>query len=174
MMQHLTTETLIDYIHAELAPAEDALVHTHLQTCGLCRSEYERETRLSDALRLAARESEQELPGMVKALIWEAVRAERPTLSARLAALLRPAVAVPALAVLLVATYFTSPLGHQQAAARMVDATYYLEQHAAEELQNPLGERNVSSPILETTETANTDSSLGTRTAAAAALDAVE
>jgi len=175
MMEHLTTDTLTDYVHGELPPAEDALVHAHLQACAACQAEFELETSLSEALRTAARDEEYELPSMVKARIWEAVRAERPSPFAAFAAFLRPAIAVPTAAILIVVTYFASPLGHpQQVHAKTVDAMYYLEQHAAEELQNPLIERNVSSPILETTEASNNDLTIGTRTAAAAALDAVE
>jgi anti-sigma factor RsiW len=175
MTQHLTTDTIIDYIHGELPPAEDALVLAHLQTCAPCRSAFEHETSLIEALRLRARADERELPGIVRAQIWQTLRSQEPTPLQRFAALLRPAITLPTAAILVLALYFASPLGHPTSAARTVDANYYLEQHAAEQIQNPLGERNVSSPILETTEaSATSDSSLGTRTAAAAALDAVE
>ena len=98
MNEHLTTNTLIDYVHGELPSAEDALAHTHLQSCTECRSEFERETRLSEALRFAAAEDERELPSMVKAEIWQAVRAARPSPYARFATWLQPLVAVPAAA----------------------------------------------------------------------------
>jgi anti-sigma factor RsiW len=173
MTQHLTTETIIDYIRGELGPAEDALTHTHMQGCGACRIEYEREARLSESLRAAAVAEALELPGMVKARIWEAVRAEAPPPYARLLGFFRPAVAVPAAAVLVVATYFASPLAHRAPTAPTVDAMYYLEQHAAQQLQNPLGERNVTSAVLETSDSGPAPV-LGTATAAAAALNAVE
>jgi anti-sigma factor RsiW len=174
MTQHLLTDTIIDYIHGELPAAEDALVHAHLQSCGPCRSEYEQESALTDALRSAVQADDRELPGMVKARIWEAIRSERPPLSARITALLRPAIAVPAAAVLLAVTYFASPLGHpQQPNARTVDVMYYFAQHAAEEMQSPLGERNVSSAMFEPSDAASGTASTGSRTAAAA-VDAVE
>jgi predicted anti-sigma-YlaC factor YlaD len=174
MTQHLTTETLIDYLRGELEPAEDALAHTHLQECGVCRAEHERETRLSEMLAAAAQREELDLPGMVRARIWEAVRAAQPSPYARMLGFLRPAIAVPAAAVLVVATYFASPLGHRGPTPPMIDATYYLEQHAAQQLQNPLGERNVTSAVLETSDSAGPAPILGTATAAAAALNAVE
>jgi hypothetical protein len=174
MTQHLTTDTLIDYIHGELGAAADALTHAHLRECGLCRAEFERETRLSEMLVAAATQEALELPGLVKARIWEAVRAEAPSPYARLLGFLRPAIAVPAAAALVVATYFVSPLAHRGPTPPMIDATYYLEQHAAQQLQNPLGERNVTSAVLETSDSGAPAPMLGTATAAAAALNAVE
>jgi anti-sigma factor RsiW len=174
MTTHLKTESLIDYIHGELGPAEDALTHAHLQECGLCRAEFEREARLSELLVAAAAQETFELPGMVKARIWEAVRSETPSPYARLLGFFRPAIAVPAAAALVVATYFASPLAHRGPARPMIDATYYLEQHAAQQLQNPLGERNVTSAVLETSANGGQVPMLGTATAAAAALNAVE
>src|SRR5580704_999904 len=80
MNEHFTTDSLIDYIHGELPPAEDALAHAHLQSCGRCRAEFDRESALREALRLAARQQELELPSMLKAQIWAAVREQRPPL----------------------------------------------------------------------------------------------
>jgi anti-sigma factor RsiW len=173
MTQHLTTDTIIDYIHGELSPAEDALTLAHLQSCATCSEDYERETQISEAL-LAGRHDERELPSMVKARIWEIVRAERPSQLAWLTGLLRPAIAIPAAAVLIVATYLASPLSRPAPSGPTVDATYYLEQHAAELLRNPLSERSVTTPVLETSDNVGTPLTLGTATAAAAALDAVE
>jgi anti-sigma factor RsiW len=174
MTEHLKTETIIDYLHGELGPAADALTHAHLQACGACRSEYERETRLSEAILTAVHAAERELPGMVKARIWETVRSSAPSPYARLLNFLRPAIAIPAAAVLAVVTYFASPLSHPQEGGPTVDAMYYLEQHAAQQLQNPLGERSVTSPVLETSVSPGAAPVLGSATAVAAALDAVE
>jgi anti-sigma factor RsiW len=174
MTQHLTTDTIIDYIHGELSAPEDALTHAHLQTCAACREDYERETQISEALLAAIGGTDRELPPMIKARIWEVVRAERPSPLARLAGFLRPAIAIPAAAILVVITYFASPLSHPAPSGPTVDATYYLEQHAAEQLRNPLVERSVTTPILETSDSVGTSPVLGTATAAAAALDAVE
>jgi anti-sigma factor RsiW len=33
MMQHLTNDTLLDYVHGELSPAQDASVYTHIEQC---------------------------------------------------------------------------------------------------------------------------------------------
>jgi len=171
MMQHLTSDTLIDYIHEELDATADAAALAHLQTCAECSAAYEAEARLNEALKTLP---SAELPPMVKARIWEAVRNEQASPYARLIAFFRPAVAVPVAAALAVALYFVSPFAHRAPAGPTVDANYYLEQHAADEIGNPLGERSVSSTVLETSDAPGTAPSLGTGTAAAAALNAVE
>ena len=81
---------------------------------------------------------------------------------ARLAALLRPAIAIPAALVLLVGGWFASPLSHS-GASPTVDANYYLQAHAADTGETPLSERS-GPPALET--------SMADRTWAAPALDA--
>jgi predicted anti-sigma-YlaC factor YlaD len=177
MNEHFTTDSLIDYIHGELPPAEDALAHAHLQSCGPCRAEFDRESALREALRLAARQQELELPSMLKAQIWAAVREQRPPLGVRLLAALRPAIALPAIAILAIVTYFATPLGHGASGPKTVDAMYYFEQHAAEALQEPLAERSLLSPVLETSTgdtAAAPPASAGVHAAVAAALDAVE
>ena len=172
-MTHLTTETLIDYIHNELKPAEDARTHAHLQTCGTCRSEYERETRLSENLRRYAADA-LELPSMVKARIWEAVRRDSAPPYARVLAFLRPMVAVPVAAILVFALYFAGG-SHRSPTGPTVDATYYFEQHAAEAIGNPLSDRSMTtSSAFETSDATDRAPVLGPATAAAAALDAVE
>jgi predicted anti-sigma-YlaC factor YlaD len=172
-MTHLTIDTLIDYIHRELDIVDDAGVHAHLQTCGVCRSEYERETRLSELLKGSAADAP-DLPSIVKAKIWQEVRAERQPTFARIAALFRPAIAIPLVAALASILYFSGPFVNRPANVRTVDANYYFEQHAAEAIGNPLGERSVTSSLVETTSTNEQTPALGTATAAAAALDAVE
>ncbi|MBV9646531.1 MAG: zf-HC2 domain-containing protein [Candidatus Eremiobacteraeota bacterium] len=172
MTQHLTTDNIIDYLHGELDPAEDALVHSHLQACAPCRAEFERESSLTDALRAYAHAEERDLPGMVKAQLWQTIRTQRPSAAERLAALLRPAIAVPAAALLVLVTYFASPLGRPTAQLRTIDVMYYFEQHAAEQMKSPLADRNATSSMLETSEAAFTGSTtLPVR--AAAVMDAV-
>jgi anti-sigma factor RsiW len=173
MTEHLTTDTLIDYIHGELDAAEDAVTLAHLQACPSCSAAYEVEAFLSESLKRAGHDT-LELPSMVKARIWENVRAESASPKARILAFFRPAIAFPVAAALAVALYFASPIAHRAPSGPSVDASYYLEQHAAEEIGNPLGERSVSSAVVETVDTTGSPPALGTRTAAAAALNAVE
>ncbi len=172
-MTHLNIETLIDYIHSELDVVDDASVHAHLQACGSCRLEYERETRLSEMLRETAREP-LDLPSTVKARIWQQVRIENRPMFGRFLSFFRPAIAIPVAAALASILYFSGPYGNRAPNAPTVDANYYFEQHAAEAIGNPLGERSVTSSLVETTATGEQAPALGTATAAAAALDAVE
>ena len=173
MTHHLTTESLIDYIHGELSETEDAATHAHLQVCAQCRLEHDREANLSERLRRVAAE-QFDLPPMVKARIWQAVRTEPDSPWSRVLGFLRPAIVVPVAAALVAGMYFVTPLSHRGPAPRTVDATYYLEQHAAEAMENPLGERNTTAPVTETSDAGDQVPTQATGTAAAAALDAVE
>jgi anti-sigma factor RsiW len=142
MGRHPTTEQLIDYIHGALTPADDAAVHAHLSTCSHCRREYQAETQLSELLRAEAAARTRELPASVRAGIWAAVRRPEPAPWSWLGAVLRPAFAIPAIAVLVIATYAVTPLGHPRPTGPTVDVSYYLEQHAAQALQVPLSDRS--------------------------------
>jgi len=130
MTEHLNNQTLIDYMHAGLAPEEDAHVYAHLEACTDCRSEYDSELAMTDMLRTFALADQRELPSSVKAEIWERIRSARPSPLSALAAWFRPAVAIPAAAVLAVGLYFgTTYLSPRGPAS--IDAAYYLEDHAA-------------------------------------------
>jgi predicted anti-sigma-YlaC factor YlaD len=138
---HYSTETLTDYIHGELAPGEDASLFAHLAACGDCRASYD---ALTEALRSSPRAKERELPPMLKAQIWAAVRTERPSALDTVRSFLRPAYALPALAAILVVGYFGVPAarnGLTRADQPGVSATYYLDEHAAESQANPLADR---------------------------------
>lgn len=132
-IEHLSTETLIDYLHRELDVASDAAVHVHLTQCASCARDYDVQARLSEALRAYGRESERELPQGVVNVIWDRIEreSERPGLLARLAALWRPAVALPAAAVIVVAAFFGYTATHREATTTTIDASYYLQDHAA-------------------------------------------
>jgi anti-sigma factor RsiW len=173
-MKHLETNELIDYLHGELEAIEDSQVHAHLQSCGGCRSEYERESRLSELLKETMREA-LELPPSVKARIWQRVRTQADPPYIRLLSFFRPMIAVPVAAAVAIAIYFSSPLAHRSPASPTVDASYYFEQHAAEAIGNPLGDRSVTSSVVETSSSGEPQApTLGGATAAAAALNAVE
>ena len=129
-MMHLTNDQLIDYMHGELGPQQDAAVYEHMESCEACRSEYDAELALTELLRAHAREEERELPAMLKAEIWSRVRTGQPSIWSRITSWVRPAVAIPAAAVLALAAYFgTSYLSPQGAPA--IEAGYYLQDHAA-------------------------------------------
>jgi len=140
MNEHLTTDVIIDYIHGALAPGDDALAFAHLQSCETCRADYDAEATLTETLRAAAAAEEREMPSLVKAAVWQRIREAEPSPLARVVAWLRPTIAVPAMAALIVGGWFASPylLGRQPT----IDATYYFEAHAAQSSEMPLGERS--------------------------------
>ncbi|HEY8314467.1 MAG TPA: zf-HC2 domain-containing protein [Candidatus Baltobacteraceae bacterium] len=141
MMQHLTNPQLIDYIHGALAPEEDASVHAHLESCALCREEYATEVALTELLRKQAALEERDMPSTVKAAIWQQIRDARPSPATRILAWLRPAIAIPVAAAIVLAAYFG--LHSQQAsAAPTIDAAYLLQDHAAMNSTVPFGDRS--------------------------------
>jgi anti-sigma factor RsiW len=151
MSDHLSTETLIDYLRGELEPAADSRVYQHVATCPACTAELDRERQLGEALRAAAALEERALPPIVKAMIWEAVRAEAPRPFDWVRSLLRPIVAVPAAVAAALALYVAgqySPLRLNQPVPAIA-ASYYVERHEALQLQNPLAERSMPAPAIE-------------------------
>ncbi|MBC5811554.1 MAG: zf-HC2 domain-containing protein [Candidatus Eremiobacteraeota bacterium] len=160
--QHINTATLIDYLRRELGPERDAIVLAHLEACDGCRSEYEAEASLGEMLKAAAAREELEFPSMIAARVWETIRNEKPSPFAWVATLFRPAIAVPAGLAAALALFFVSPLSHP-ADGPKIGAVYYLEEHAAQQAQNPLMERGPSASTF--LETASADSGVPTELA---------
>ncbi|HEY4441444.1 MAG TPA: zf-HC2 domain-containing protein [Candidatus Elarobacter sp.] len=138
MNTHYDRNILIDYLHGALEPATDAAVFAHLEVCNDCRAARNEETAIADALRAFARETELELPSMVKARVWDAIRHEKPSLLERLRSRWAPALAVPVAAALALAAYFGTPIMRQPGPTG-VAASFFLDEHNAEATQNPLG-----------------------------------
>ena len=148
MNQHPTEESLIDYLHGELLPQDDAFVHAHLGGCDACRASYDAEASVTEMLRSSALAAERDFPSLVAAAVWQQIREAPPSPLTRLTAFLRPAVAVPVAALLVAGVWLASPLGHGAAPARSIDAMYYLQAHAAQTAAAPFSERPM--PALET------------------------
>lgn len=148
--EHTTTEAIIDYLHRELSPEEDAALLVHLGSCPECSATYEEQARLSESLRAYSRASERELPQGVVARIWDAVEAQqaRPTFVQRIAAAFRPAIAVPIAAVLVVGAYFGYTATHHTPSIVTIDAAYYLRDHASLNSTMPFGESQVEPASL--------------------------
>ncbi len=153
MNQHITNDSLIDYLHGELAPADDALVYAHVAACDVCTAELEAERSLADALRVSLAADEREFPSLVSAAVWQRIREGRPSTLARMRAFLRPAFAIPIAAALLVGGYFASPLAHPGGASPKIDALYYLEAHAAQASRTPFaapsGPQNMETAMVD-------------------------
>ncbi|HEX3452492.1 MAG TPA: hypothetical protein VHS26_04260, partial [Solirubrobacteraceae bacterium] len=111
----------------------------HLESCTGCNALYDEEAALGEALRAGARTEELEFPSMVKAKVWDAVRREKPSWSARLLSGWGPRVAVPVAAVLAIAAYLGTPYLRQPVQAAGIEAAYFLDEHNAEAQQNPFG-----------------------------------
>ncbi len=142
-MQHPKPEQLTDYFYAALAPEADAAVHAHLAQCASCATAYDDEAALSSMLRRFANDSERELPRSVVDGVWERLANERPKarMAAFLGAVMRPFVAIPAAIAIVLAAVFIP----QYAAQRdlpSIDASYYLQDHAAMAATVPFGVRS--------------------------------
>jgi predicted anti-sigma-YlaC factor YlaD len=146
MIQHPSNDILLDYVHGELAPAQDAAVYAHIEQCPACRSEYDAEIAISEMLRKQASADERELPSAVKAEIWERVRNGQPSLWSRTFGWMRPAVAIPVAAAIALAAYFgTTYIGPQGAPS--IEASYYLQDHAAMNSTIPFNDRSSVNPV---------------------------
>ena len=172
MTQHYERESLIDYLHGALTPQADAAVFAHLEACGACNALYDEEASLGELLRSAARSEELELPSLVKARVWDAVRHETPSWAQRLRTSWGPRIAVPVAAALAIAAYLGPNLRQQQPAG--VSASYFLDEHSAQAQQNPFGPG--ASPAVYTSETQDRSSAASSAasyidTADAATLD---
>jgi predicted anti-sigma-YlaC factor YlaD len=145
---HYNADILDDYLHGALGPERDATIHAHLETCAPCRARYDEAATVRDWLRTAARAEELEFPSIVKARVWEAVRAMPApvTFADRLRALWRPMVAVPIAAAIAVFAYMGVPSVHGSSQPAGVAATYLLEEHAAVASDNPLADRGLIVP----------------------------
>lgn len=156
MMQHLNSEILLDYIHGELAPSQDAQVYAHIESCAPCRAEYDAEVAIGEVLRSNAALDERELPASVKAEIWQRVRAGRPSALSRLGAWLRPAIALPAAAAIALAAYFGTMYAGPHGAPS-IEASYYLQDHAAMNSTIPFSDHTSANPAaLEAAATVDT------------------
>ena len=148
MTQHLTNETLQDYIHSDLSPQEDAQVYTHLEQCADCRAEYDAENTIGESLRVYAAQTERELPATLKAAIWSEIRSARRSFWSQIAASFRPAMALPLAAVLAAGVYFgVTNMGAP--ASPTIEAAYYLQDHAAMNDTTPFSDRSAAPANLE-------------------------
>lgn len=131
---HPPIEHLIDYVHGELSPEEDAAIHAHLAGCTICSEAHDDEVRLGEVLRAQAHAEEREFPPGLRERILALAQEQPQTPSwwKRLSVTLRPAITLPAAAAAGLLIYFGAHMSHGTVARRAtVDAAYYLEDHAA-------------------------------------------
>jgi hypothetical protein len=127
----------------------------HLATCTTCHALCDEQTQLTESLHTYGTLTERELPAGVVARIWDAVETPNaPTFIEALAAWFRPVVALPIAAVLALALYVG--IAHPRftgAGVAVIDAAYYIDDHAALTGTVPFSEGNVVPPSLENDET---------------------
>jgi anti-sigma factor RsiW len=139
--QHMSPETLVDYLHGELPAQEDASIHAHLAGCRACGEAYDAEATLSEMIRGHCRAEERELPQGVVLRIRDAVAASHVPWWGRLTASLRPlAVGTAIAAGLLFGTFLSLRTWHSHAQASTIDAAYYLDDHSSLAPTTPFGE----------------------------------
>ncbi|HEY6327011.1 MAG TPA: zf-HC2 domain-containing protein [Candidatus Cybelea sp.] len=137
---HPTPEQLVEYLHGELPPPRDAVVHAHLAECTACARAYEAEAALSELLRAHARSEERELPYRVVAAVRDAAaETVAPPAWERIRSAFRPVVLIPAAAALAVALYFGMS-GRHWGGATPINAAYYVNNHAALQATTPFSE----------------------------------
>jgi anti-sigma factor RsiW len=153
--EHIELDKLIDYLHHELPPGDDAAVMSHLATCAACRALSEEQAHLTEALRSYARSTERELPAGVVARIWDAVETQRagPAWRRRIAAWLRPVVAIPLAAAFALLLYVGVVQPRLNPTGAVISAAYYLDDHAALTSTVPFSQGNVVPASLENDET---------------------
>jgi hypothetical protein len=178
-MNHITDDDLIDYLHGgTVDDATDARIHEHLSVCTACRSRHDAEASIGEMLRASALAEERELPALIKANVWAAIRDAQPTPLERLRAFISPALALPIAAAFALAMYLGVPIirGEHATGSPSVAAAYYFEEHAAEGLENPLADHvttnaalaperatSTSAPLIDAADAATLDDVAATR-----------
>jgi hypothetical protein len=155
MNYHPTEEQLIDYLHGELAPGADAEILLHLEGCAQCRDDYDAQARVSELVHDYAAATQCDLPLSLIDSIWTTVDSEAPSWTTRLAALLRPAVLVPLAAMLVLAAFLGYGPNWHRGETTIIDAAYYLDDHAALTSTVPFGDGPVVPSSLFTGQSAS-------------------
>ena len=130
---HPSIEQIVDYLHGELPPAEDAAIHAHLTTCSPCEERRAEELTITEALRAHAGATEREMPATVVAGIRRGLmHSQAPSLVDRLRAGLRPIVVFPAAAALAALLYVGIDVSRSHAVpVTTIDAASYVDNHTA-------------------------------------------
>ena len=136
---------LVDYERGELDAARDAAMHEHLQHCDACRAEWQADLALVEALRAAT--PVRAFPPSILAGVRQAMYAERqPSFADRLRLVLRPVVAAPMAAAVLVAVVYGY---HQhQASTPTMTGIDYVREHFAQTAALPSSDRAWSTYVL--------------------------
>jgi anti-sigma factor RsiW len=139
---HPSIEQIVDYLHGELSPAQDAAIHAHLAACSDCDERRAQEVAITETLRAHARGAERELPAAVVTGIRRKIeRTGSPSLGERVRAALRPIVLFPTVAVAGALLYVGIDVWHDRSTApATIDAASYVENHSAMAATAPFGD----------------------------------
>lgn len=137
---HPSLERIVDYLHGELSPAEDAAIHAHLAACPECEGKRSEELAITEALRDYASATERDLPPGLATQIRNSAVQTRPGTWQRFFQGLRPMIMVPAAAVAALAIYLGYNSWHRAAAPTPIQAAYYVNNHAAMAAGMPFGD----------------------------------
>jgi len=129
---HPSIEQIVDHLRRELPASDDAAVQTHLAGCVLCQERRNEEVALTQALRAYAAARERDLPQSVAAGIRNAAaQRESAESGGFLRRLFRPAFVLPVAAAAAIAIYFGLNGRHYPAQSTAVEASFYVDNHAA-------------------------------------------
>lgn len=152
--EHPTLEELTDYVHGELTPQRDAAVHAHIANCAPCAEAHDTEVRLGEVLREQARAEERDLPLGFAQRIVDAAIASEPQAAPwweSLTRVLRPAIAIPAVAAIALAIYLAVAGSHQGTEQMAtIDAATYIDNHAALSSDMPFAESSTPAAFAST------------------------
>lgn len=137
---HPSIERIVDYLHGELSPAEDAVIYAHFAACPECDAKRSEELAITDALHAYARNTERDMPAGLATRIQIAAVQSQPGAWQRFMAPFRPMVMVPAAAAVALAIYIGYSSWHRAAAPPGIQAAYYVNNHAAMAASAPFGD----------------------------------
>ena len=137
---HPSIERIVDYLHGELSPAEDAVIYAHFAACPECDAKRTEELAITDALHAYARSTERDMPAGLTTRIRAAAMQSSPGAWQYFIRAFRPIVMVPAAAAVALAIYIGYSSWHHAGSPPGIQAAYYVNNHAAMAASAPFGD----------------------------------
>jgi anti-sigma factor RsiW len=146
---------LVDYERGELDAARDAAMHAHLHACDTCRADWQADLSMIESLRAST--PDRDFPMAVLAGVRQAMHAEiAPSFLDRLRASLRPAIALPvAAAVIIVGGILNYRSATPPPTLTGID---YVREHVAQTAGLPSSDRAWSTYLLTSANAADNNS----------------
>jgi anti-sigma factor RsiW len=136
---------LVDYERGELDAARDAAMFEHLHACPACHAQWQADLAVVESLRALL--PEREFPTAVLAGVRQAIHAQRePSILERLRVALRPAIALPVAAAVVIAG---GVLGVRHSPPQpTLPGMYFVREHVAQTAGMPSSDRAWSTYLL--------------------------